>query len=370
MLNTAALRRHLPLLGAAMLAMLAGLWAGLIRIGWQWPAWQPALPSLHGPLLISGFLGTLISLERAAALSAAARPGARRVWTYLAPLLTGLGGIALLLGLPNEIGRALIALGSFVLLAAFGLIVRLRRSWDTATMAAGALAWLLGNLLWLSGSSTGEAAVWWIGFLVLTIAGERLDLARVLLLRRRALITYLAGIAVFLAGLTLTLWDFLIGVRVGGAGLIAMGAWLLAHDVARRTIRQTGLTRFIAACLLPGYLWLVFAGGLWLFGNFGAGQVYDAALHSVLLGYVFSMIFGHAPIILPAVLNLPIAFHASFYAHLALLHASLVVRIIGDLAASPSLRMWAGLLNAIAILLFLFNTMRTLRSQRASTSTT
>jgi hypothetical protein len=132
-----------------------------------------------------------------------------------------------------------------------------------------------------------------------------------------------------------------------------MGAWLLAHDVARRTIRQTGLTRFIAACLLPGYVWLMFAGGLWLFGNFSAGRVYDAALHSVLLGFVFSMIFGHAPIILPAVLNLPITFHASFYAHLALLHASLVLRIIGDLAADPSLRMWAGLLNAIAILLFL-----------------
>jgi hypothetical protein len=353
-----------------MLALLAGLWAGLIRIGWQWPAWQAALPFSHGPLMISGFLGTLIGLERAAALSTGARPGARRLWTYLAPLLTGLGGIALLLGLPAEVGRVLITLGSFVLLIACGLIVRMRQSWDTATMAAGALLWLLGNVLWLSGRSTAEAAVWWIGFLVLTIAGERLELARVLLLKRRALITYLASIAVFLAGLALTLWDYLIGVRVSGVGLIALGAWLLVHDIARRTIRQSGLTRFIAACLLPGYVWLMFAGGLWLFGNFSAGQVYDASLHSVLLGFVFSMIFGHAPIILPAVLNLPVVFHTSFYSHLVLLHASLVLRIIGDLAASPSLRMWAGLLNAIAILLFIFNTMRTLRSQLRSASTT
>ena len=365
-----ALRRHLPLLALALAALLAGLWAGLIRIGWQWPAIQPALPSLHGHLMISGFLGAMISLERAVALSAMARPRVRRNWPYLAPLLTGLGAVALLLGLPSEFGRALITLGSLVLLIAFGLIVRLRRSWDTATMATGALLWLLGNLLWLTGRPTGEAAVWWIGFLVLTIAGERLELARVLLLRRRALITYLASIAVFVAGLALTLWDFLLGVRVGGAGLIAIGAWLLVHDIARRTIRQTGLTRFIAACLLPGYVWLMFAGGLWLFGNFSAGQVYDAALHSVLLGFVFSMIFGHAPIILPAVLNLPVVFHASFYSHLVLLHASLVIRIIGDLAASPSLRMWGGLLNAIAILLFLFNTLRTLRAQLRSPSTT
>jgi len=40
----------------AMAALLAGLWAGLVRIGWAWPALRPTLPISHGPLMISGFL--------------------------------------------------------------------------------------------------------------------------------------------------------------------------------------------------------------------------------------------------------------------------------------------------------------------------
>ena len=351
---------HLPLLALGMLALLAGMWAGLIRIGWAWPPLQPRLPAEHGPLMISGFLGTLVSLERAVAL--------RRRWPYLAPALTALGAAALLAGLPDEIGRGLIVLGSLALSLVFGLIVRIRRSEDTLTMALGAMFWLIGNVLWWSGRSIPQVTAWWIGFLVFTIAGERLELARVLLLRRSARLTFLASLGVFLAGLLISLADFAIGVRVSGLGLVALGAWLLRYDVARRTIRQAGLTRYIAACLLPGYVWLIFAGGVWLFCEFAARPTYDAALHSVLLGFVFSMIFGHAPIILPAVLNVPIAYRPIFFAHLALLHVSLVLRIIGDLAPDFSIRAWAGLLNAIALLLFLGNTLRTLRSQlKAST---
>jgi hypothetical protein len=51
-MNAAALRTFL--LGAAMLAPFAGLWAGLIRIGWQWPTAGRAALS-HGPLMIRAF---------------------------------------------------------------------------------------------------------------------------------------------------------------------------------------------------------------------------------------------------------------------------------------------------------------------------
>lgn len=86
----------LPLLALAIVALLAALWAGLLRLGWAWPVLRPALPAAHGPLMVSGFLGTLISLERAIALH---RPGA-----FLAPLFTGIGGL-LLAGLPAVWGR-------------------------------------------------------------------------------------------------------------------------------------------------------------------------------------------------------------------------------------------------------------------------
>jgi hypothetical protein len=70
-----------------------------------------------------------------------------------------------------------------------------------------------------------------------------------------------------------------------------------------------------------------------------------------------SMIFAHAPVILPAVLRVRVPYRARFYAHLALLHASLVLRLVGgDLSADVRLWQWGGVLNELALLLFLVST--------------
>jgi hypothetical protein len=139
--------------------------------------------------------------------------------------------------------------------------------------------------------------------------------------------------------------------------MLALTAWLLRYDISRRTVRQSGLTRFTAACLLSGYVWLGIGGLLALrFGGVLAGPRYDAMLHSIFLGFVFAMIFGHAPIIFPAVLGLPIAFRSAFYVHLVLLHLSLALRIVGDLLLWLPARQWGGLLNVVVVLLFLVNT--------------
>ncbi|MFB9895270.1 hypothetical protein [Planobispora takensis] len=56
--------------------------------------------------------------------------------------------------------------------------------------------------------------------------------------------------------------------------------------------------------LLAGYGWLATAGILWAASGLAAGPyLYDAALHALFLGFVMSMVFGHAPVILPAVLR-------------------------------------------------------------------
>jgi hypothetical protein len=179
--------------------------------------------------------------------------------------------------------------------------------------------------------------------------------ARLLRLRRAALITFAGRLGLYLAGLFVSLGAFGAGVRLSGVGLLALGLWLVRYDIARKTVRQTGLTRFIAACLLPGYVWLLFAGGLWLWwaDQFVAGPVYDAMLHSLLLGCVISMIFGHAPIIVPAVLRVAMKYRPAFYVHLVLLHIGLVMRVAGDLSFNPSLRMCGGMFSVVAILVFL-----------------
>jgi hypothetical protein len=150
------------------------------------------------------------------------------------------------------------------------------------------------------------------------------------------------------------------GSRVAGVGLLAIALWLLRWDIAWRTIRIAGLSRFMAVSLLSGYLWLLAAGVLWIVyaGDFIAGPHYDAMLHAIFLGFVFAMIFAHAPIILPSVMDVSMPFQNAFYAHLLLLHLSLLLRVGADLTAAPTARMWGGLLNGVAIVLFLANNIR------------
>ncbi len=67
-----------------------------------------------------------------------------------------------------------------------------------------------------------------------------------------------------------------------------------------------------------------------------------------------SMVFAHAPVIVPAVLRVPVPYTRGFYAQLALLHLALALRLLGgDLAGSTALWQWGGILGEVAIVLFL-----------------
>lgn len=330
----------------AIFSLLAALWAGWVRLGWAWPVPQMDFVMIHGPLMVVAFLGTLIAVERAVAL--------QQRWMFAGPLLTGLAGLGLIVGLRGFAPVALAVLGSLGFLGMMIVIVRRQTALYTLMMLAGGLAWLTGNLFWLFGFPLFRVVLWWMVFLVLTIAAERLELGRLVRLSRFAERLFVGTALVLLAGCVVAFFALDAGTRLLGLGLLALSLWLLHYDIARRTIHHSGLPRFAAACLLSGYIWLGVGGALALVnGEQKAGFLYDAALHSVFVGFVISMIFGHAPIIFPAILNLPIRYRSGFYAHLALLHVSLLLRIGGDLLGFMPLRLWGGLLNGIAMLLFL-----------------
>jgi len=338
-----------------MLALLTGLWAGLSRLGWDVSLPRPGLSSLHGPLMVSGFLGTLIGLERAVALG--------RPWAYAAPLLAGLGAVGLIVGVPLLAAQLSMLAGSLMLVAIFAAIIRRHPALYTFTMGGGAIVWALGNLLWCLGWPVFLVVIWWSAFLVVTIAGERLELARLQQVSGAAQAMFLLLLGILLTGLLLLGWSFDGGVRLFGLGLTGLALWLGRHDIARRTVKQTGLTRFIAICLLTGYVWLGISGlsAMW-FGGVPVGPQYDATLHAFFLGFVFAMIFAHAPIIFPAVLGARMAYRPLFYAHVVLLQLTLSVRLIGDAAGWSAGRQVGGLLNAVTLFLFLVNTISALRS--------
>src|SRR5574343_275523 len=317
---------RLPLLFFGMLSLLGGVMAGLARLGWSVPGPAVQAAGVHGPLMIAAFFGTVISLERAVAVG--------HNWAYLAPLAAGLGGIALLAGAPL-IAASVVALRRQV--AAFTVVL---------TLAAG--CWLVGNLIWLAGGDPAAAVPWWLLFLVLTIAGERLELTRFLPTPPLAQKLFIGIVGVLLLA-ALAAAD-----RLLAGGLIALALWLLRYDIARRNVATTGLTRFIAACLLSGYFWLLAAGLLGLAGAFVPGHAWrDAALHAIGLGFVFAMVFGHALIIFPAVTRIRIPYRPVLYLPLALLHLTLALRVGGGLGDVFALRHLAGLLNGLVLLVFI-----------------
>jgi hypothetical protein len=322
-------RMRFPLLALGLAALVAGVWAGLVRFGWSLPEGRANLAELHGPLMV-----------------------------FLAPAGTLAGAALLLAGVRQGAGELVLLLAGCVLAGLFVVILRTHATASAATLALGTVLWIVGDALWLDGYPFVQVVPWWAGFLVVTIAGERLELAALARLTRTGRASFAALTLLLLAGLALSAADADAGIRAAGAALAGYALWLFRYDIARWTIRRHGLPRFVAAALLPGYAWLGLGGLLWLrYGATIAGPAHDAELHTVFVGFVFSMIFGHAPVIFPGVVGVAIPYRKVFYVHLAVLHLGLALRIAGDLGGDSALAQRGGLLNAIAIALFLVATL-------------
>jgi hypothetical protein len=344
----------------AGISLVIGLWSGLARLGWDLPKPNVDFDSLHGPLMAIGFLGTLIGLERAAAVD--------RWWNYGIPLFNILSIGALLADAPLPVIALAAILAAFLTVVFFAGLYRRQTEEHFVVMTLSAVALCVGNLVWFAEAPLSQVVPWWAGFLVLMIAGERLELTRIRRPPLQVRHLFRTCVAIVIIGLTLTIFSFFLGIRVSGIGLVALGVWLLRYDLAWQNLSQPGLPCFMARCLIVGYVWLVFGGLLWIFfaGSFVAGPIYDSMLHSIFLGFVFSMIFAHGPVILPAITGMKLPFHDLFYLHAALLHAGLILRIAGDFAESTWAQKTGGALNALAIILFLFNNIRAVRLARRS----
>lgn len=351
---------RLVLIAPAGALLLLGLYAGLLLIGVPLPAFSERLPQLHAPHLVFGFVGTLISLERAVAL--------RTAWGYTAPVLLAVGSLLGLAPAPPTLGATLVVLGMMLHLAQYLAIWRRQAMTATAVQALGVVAGLAAALVWAAGVLPSRLVPLLAVFLVLTIAGERLELARVTApgLPAERMLFVLATLLATAALLTLT--APVVAVPAAGALLLALVAWLLRHDVARTLAGHTGLPRFVAVCLLTGYGWLVVAGAGWLLGGSRTeGPVYDATTHAIFLGFVITMIMAHAPLILPAVLQLGIPYHPVMYAPVVLLHAGLLLRVVAGDAWGfvPALQL-GGAVSVAAILLFAATAVTlTVRARRA-----
>lgn len=324
------------LAAAVALSLACGIAGGLARAGVDVGSHAAVgyAAVWHAALMICGFFGTVIGIERAVA--------AKLRMAWFAPLASASASIALLSGSADVAGVLLLA-ASAVFFAVNARLWSRERAAHTFVLAVAAACWLVGNALFAAGSAGTAVLPWWFAFLVVTIAAERLEMTRLMPRRPLASRAFAAVLIALLAGAALSAPLF-------GAALFALAAWLLVFDVARRTIRAQGLARYMAVCLIAGYLWLAIGGIAWAAESRG-WPTRDIALHALGLGFIVSMVMAHAPVILPAVARIKLAFSAALYVPLAVLHASLAWRLAGPMLDDAA-RAQGAIANAAAIALF------------------
>jgi hypothetical protein len=327
----------------ALTSLVAGIWVGLNRIGWV--LGSPPAPGSHGLILVLGFLGTVIGLERAVAID--------RAWAWASPLCAAGASAGILLGAPDELVGLLLVLGGGVLVGVFGVAYRVQPETHILVMGMGAVAWVLAATTWLTGMSVAALIPWLSAFLVLTIAGERLELARMIATTDPEKRRLVAAIAFVVVGSLVAWMAPETGARIAGFGNLLVALWLIRYDIARRTVRLGGITTYMASALLMGYGWLAVSGTLWMVSGLRSWSIaYDAALHTLFLGFVMSMIMAHAPIIIPALTGLSFPFTSALWIPLAMLQVTVTMRVVGGLLELWELRRWGAMLNALALALF------------------
>jgi len=199
-------------------ALLLGLDAGLLLLGLPAPLRWSRLPDVHGVVMVLGFVGTVVALERAVAL--------RRTWGYLAPAGFGVGALLLVSAAPAPVGGGVLVLGAAALVAVYVPLWRRQPAGAVVVQAGGGVLALGAALLSLGGVPMPVLLPWLAGFLILTISGERLELARVALLAPHAEMLAVGASALIAAGVLATVLWPVAGYPLLGVGVLALTAWL------------------------------------------------------------------------------------------------------------------------------------------------
>src|SRR5690606_23786672 len=113
---------------------------------------------------------------------------------------SGASVVALTLGADGRLPALLLLAAGVVLAAMYVAFDRIEVALHTRTQAVGVLAWLVAAALLLAGRPVSAVTPWLAAFLVLVIAGERLELSRLGQLPPRARLTFVASAGLFCLG--------------------------------------------------------------------------------------------------------------------------------------------------------------------------
>jgi len=330
-------KERLPVIFFAMFSLLCGLWSGLCRIGWDIGI-SPVVAH-HGAIMVGGFLGTLIAFEKIIPL--------RKKTLYLIPI-TSASSVVMFFTRQSALSFYLLIVSSVALVIVFLYYLLKQQKAVYILMLLGAISWLTGNVVLLTKQFYPMAFPWWMAFILFVIAAERLEIMVFLPVSRFSKNVFITILLSFVIGVLLSFHG--IGNFVCGLSLAGVSIWLLRNDMIAINLTKQGLPRFVGATLLCGYAALLFTGIFFLIRS-DQWLTYDAVVHCFFLGFAFSMIFAHGPMILPGILGVAITpFNKILYLWMGLLQTSWILRISGDVLTNLELRKVSGVISVMAIL--------------------
>jgi hypothetical protein len=238
---------RLPFVVLAMLSLITGLLAGLHRIGWTLPL--SGVSSNHGAIMVGGFLGTLITLEKIIPL--------KRNILYVFPIISGSSVALFFIGEPTYSALCLIT-ASAGLCIVFLIYLISERSMIYLLMFAGAACWLIGNTLLIIHNFYPVALPWWMAFALLIITSERLELMKFLPVSRKQKFVFIGMLFTFLIGCMISFHG--VGNYFAALSLVSISIWLMRYDVVALNVKKHGLPRYVGVGLLSGYVSLLFTG--------------------------------------------------------------------------------------------------------------
>ena len=333
--------RHLKpihILPLVLIGLLAGISGGWIRLGSVViPLTEAA--AQHGVLMGGGFLGTLISLERGMVMK-------QKAW-FLVPIVSGLSSLFFIAG-ESQIGIILLMAASFGLSAIMHLQSVRHPHFHSYLIYLGAVCWFIGNFMVWNFGLIAAGTTWWIGFLLFTILGERLELSQFLPVPAwsKKLLGALAGL--FFIGLVFPFHGW--GNEILGLAGVLLAVWLLYFDMAKVAAKKDNQFRYIGIGLRMGYVWLMLHGLILLFLE---GQVlfYDLLLHTFFLGFTFSMIWAHAPIVFPLIFGIrETPYHPILWWGWGIFQLTLAGRIVSSAFELMEWRKFFGVANGWVII--------------------
>ncbi|WP_416867576.1 MAG: hypothetical protein ACMVP2_09850 [Imperialibacter sp.] len=334
------MKSKLPFFALALVGLLSGIWAGLIRIGFNLPAVD--LATLHGPLMVGGFVGTLIGVERSLLA------GNGKWW--LIPALSGAAVIAWLLGFQQVAPYCLVAASALLVLLQAIHLLSSRLTWVSIVQLCGALCFAAGNIRLLFNPLMPAIIPFWMGFVLCFILATRLSENSAKNMFMGSVIKL--GLILFIVSLMIPF--HLGGYYLTGAGLILIASGMFYIEIQTDQGMAWSYKKYSFIAIMLGWFWLLTSGlGVMLWKEHIYG--YDATTHSFFVGFLFSMVFIHAlaKASYLAGLGTP-PFHPVLFVWLILLSGSLLLRVFAtDILLLTTVKKWSGLLNAISILGFL-----------------